>query len=82
MNHLIPSLGAAALALAISTPAFAFDTGGATGLSELSGAAAFAVNDEIDRKGRNRGGRSRPRVPGGSGCDDPGDILEHPECAG
>lgn len=24
--------------------------------------------------------RRRPRVPGGSGCDDPGDIIEHPEC--
>lgn len=24
--------------------------------------------------------RRRPRVKGGSGCDDPGDILEHPEC--
>jgi len=25
-------------------------------------------------------GRSRVRIPGGSGCDDPGDVLEHPEC--
>lgn len=24
--------------------------------------------------------RRRPRVPGGSGCDDPGDLIEHPEC--
>jgi hypothetical protein len=24
--------------------------------------------------------RSRPRVPGGSGCDDAHDIAEHPEC--
>jgi hypothetical protein len=24
--------------------------------------------------------RRKPRVPGGSGCDDPGDIAEHPEC--
>jgi hypothetical protein len=24
--------------------------------------------------------RRRPRVPGGSGCDDPQDIIEHPEC--
>lgn len=24
--------------------------------------------------------RRKPRVPGGSGCDDPDDILEHPEC--
>ena len=37
-----------------------------------------------DRKGDdgNDSGRRRPRIPGGSGCDDPGDILEHPECRG
>ena len=34
-----------------------------------------------DRGGDDSGsGRSRPRVPGGSGCDSPRDILEHPEC--
>lgn len=26
--------------------------------------------------------RSKPRVPGGSGCDDPEDLVEHPECQG
>lgn len=26
--------------------------------------------------------RRKPRVRGGSGCDDPGDIAEHPECGG
>lgn len=25
-------------------------------------------------------GRSKPRIPGGSGCDDPGDIQEHSGC--
>ncbi|MEQ1773962.1 MAG: hypothetical protein ABL891_09285, partial [Burkholderiales bacterium] len=25
-------------------------------------------------------GRGKPRVPGGSGCDDPRDLIEHPEC--
>jgi ABC-type transport system substrate-binding protein len=24
--------------------------------------------------------RRKPRVPGGSGCDDPRDLVEHPEC--
>lgn len=24
--------------------------------------------------------RNKPRVPGGSGCDDPEDLIEHPEC--
>jgi hypothetical protein len=26
--------------------------------------------------------RRKKRVPGGSGCDDPGDYFEHPECRG
>jgi hypothetical protein len=26
--------------------------------------------------------RGAPRLPGGSGCDDPDDIIEHPECVG
>lgn len=30
---------------------------------------------------RSGSGRRKPRIPGGSGCDDPGDILEHPECS-
>ena len=24
--------------------------------------------------------RRKKRIPGGSGCDDPGDVAEHPEC--
>ena len=24
--------------------------------------------------------RRKPRVPGGSGCDSPRDIIQHPEC--
>jgi len=34
-------------------------------------------NDGTDDSGS---GRDEPRIPGGSGCDDPEDILEHPEC--
>lgn len=26
--------------------------------------------------------RRRPRVPGGSGCDSPRDLIQHPECRG
>ncbi len=26
-------------------------------------------------------GRDKPRIPGGSGCDNAGDVAEHPECA-
>ena len=46
--------------------------------------------DDDDRRGgsssrssdddRSGSGRSRARIPGGSGCDDPGDVAEHPEC--
>lgn len=50
--------------------------------------------DEDDDRGRGRGrgsddgtmsgggksGSTKVRVPGGSGCDSPRDILEHPEC--
>ncbi len=49
--------------------------------------------DDDDDRGRGRGsddgakrgggsgsGRDRPRIPGGSGCDSPRDLLEHPEC--
>ena len=52
-------------------------------------------DDDDDRSGRDRdrsdrdrdrdrsgGSGRRARVPGGSGCDDPGDILEHSECSG
>ena len=42
-------------------------------------------DDSRSRPSRNDdsgSGRSRPRIPGGSGCDDPGDVQEHAECRG
>lgn len=33
-----------------------------------------------DRDDDSGSGRDRPRIPGGSGCDDPGDVAEHAEC--
>ncbi|MBF9036232.1 hypothetical protein HKCCE2091_18460 [Rhodobacterales bacterium HKCCE2091] len=48
-------------------------------------------DDDHDDDSRGRGGRDddrdsnsgrdRPRIPGGSGCDDAGDIAEHAECS-
>ncbi len=37
-----------------------------------------------DRQDGTRGGGhgGRPRIPGGSGCDDAHDLAEHPECRG
>jgi len=37
-------------------------------------------SDDNSNDDSNDSGRSKPRVPGGSGCDDPQDILEHSEC--
>ena len=34
---------------------------------------AWAADDLAEK-------RRRPRVPGGSGCDDPRDVAENPEC--
>jgi hypothetical protein len=36
--------------------------------------------DDSNDDDTNPSGRKKPRVPGGSGCDDAGDIAEHPEC--
>jgi hypothetical protein len=35
------------------------------------------ANDDSTQSNSNR---SKPRIPGGSGCDDAGDIAEHAEC--
>lgn len=36
-------------------------------------------DDDSDEDGSGSG-RDRPRIPGGSGCDDAGDAQEHAEC--
>lgn len=33
-----------------------------------------------DSAGSGGSGRTKVRIPGGSGCDSPADLLEHPEC--
>ena len=39
-------------------------------------------SDDDNDDDESGSGRSKPRVPGGSGCDDAGDIAEHAECKG
>ena len=39
-------------------------------------------NDDNDDNDDSGSGRSKPRVPGGSGCDDAGDVAEHASCGG
>lgn len=75
MKQHFATLCATALALAFAVPAQA---GSAPDLTFAKvGQPDLTLSDEIARKGRKK-----PRIPGGSGCDDPRDILEHPECAG
>ena len=66
MQKLLLTATLAALALSAVAPAQALNF--STGLFDAS------MIDSVDRRGR------RPRVPGGSGCDSPRDIIEHPEC--
>lgn len=66
MKTLILAGTAAILALSMMTPVSAQPLLKA-GLNVDSGVSEF------DK-------RRRPRVPGGSGCDSPRDLIEHPEC--
>lgn len=47
------------------------------GDDDRGGARGGGSNDD-----ESGSGRRKPRIPGGSGCDDAGDIAEHPECRG
>ena len=80
MKLLISTATAALVAFTFAVPAQAFDAAVVTGVSTAALVSVDAPQDAIDRRGR--GGRSKTRIPGGSGCDDPEDILEHPECSG
>ena len=87
MKRIILSTISAAAVAAIALPgtAAAFSS-----LTDLPSISTGAQDDGavIAKRGRGKGGngggsgsgRDKPRVPGGSGCDDPGDVAEHPEC--
>jgi hypothetical protein len=68
MKNLILTATLASLAFTLTTPIHAATKGASI--------AAFedALQGDFDK-------RKKKRVKGGSGCDDPEDILEHPECA-
>ncbi|MGB8813836.1 MAG: hypothetical protein WCC57_11680 [Paracoccaceae bacterium] len=66
MTKLILAMSGAALGLTLMTPV-AFAAPQADGFNTILDQAAFEK-------------RRKPRVPGGSGCDDAGDAAEHPEC--
>lgn len=67
MKTMLCALAAAAVTLTAAMPAFAF-AGSDTAIGAVQDQSVF------DRR--------KPRVPGGSGCDDPRDLIEHPECRG
>lgn len=47
----------------------------------VTGPASFASVDGYSSKSDAATfDRRRPRVPGGSGCDSPRDVRQHPEC--
>lgn len=65
MQKLILVATGIALGLTLLTPvAFAAPT--------ADGFKVAQIGADFDRR--------RPRVPGGSGCDSPRDLIEHPEC--
>ena len=65
MQKLILTASTAALVLSMIAPVAAMQL-------VKSGLMADSAVTEIDRR--------KPRVPGGSGCDTPRDIRQHPEC--
>lgn len=67
MKSLILATTLTAFGLALALPVQAASQP-AAGVS-----ADTLIQDDFDK-------RRKPRIPGGSGCDDPGDVLEHPEC--
>lgn len=68
MKTLILAATLASIAFTASTPVFAE-------VSSKPGLSAADLNPSDIEK------RRKKRVKGGSGCDDPGDVIEHPECA-
>ncbi len=67
MKMIVLAATLASLALTTTAPVFASPK-------------APGVYDQSAFQGADVEKRRKKRVKGGSGCDDAGDILEHPEC--
>jgi len=68
MQKFLFATAAATMMLSQSAPVFA----------AVASQDAFAVEKPLVTIDKRR----KARVPGGSGCDDPRDLIEHPECRG
>lgn len=62
-------------ALMLTTATLIALTLGAPSFAAGKGLPGIYTNDALTTVDRRK-----PRVPGGSGCDDPRDLIEHPEC--
>ena len=67
MKHALLSMTLAAFALSFAAPVMA----------AVQASALVSVGDMADSDLEKR---KKKRVKGGSGCDDAGDAIEHPEC--
>ena len=65
MKTILLLTAATTFGLVLGAPSFATSKG-------LPGIYSDDAISTVDRR--------KPRVPGGSGCDDPRDLIEHPEC--
>lgn len=65
MKNVLLMTSVTMIALTLGAPSFAAGKG-------LPGIYGDEAATTVDRR--------RPRTPGGSGCDDPRDLIEHPEC--
>jgi hypothetical protein len=72
LTVLLGSLVCASAMAASTTPSAATPAASAL-LRDLATTAKPALDDQQARR--------KPRVKGGSGCDDPRDLIEHPECS-
>jgi len=54
--------------------------GGRGGGNDDGNRGDHGVDDANTDDNLSGSGRDKPRIPGGSGCDDPGDVLEHADC--
>jgi hypothetical protein len=84
LHHILACSALALSGLSLTSTSMA-STNTATGVvpSYVATGTSITPEDgsfEVARRGRGGDGGRRPRVPGGSGCDDPRDIIEHPEC--
>jgi hypothetical protein len=71
LSMLLGTLACASAVAATTAPSSAI-LGGSVAAPDKALTAPWSVDDQLARR--------KPRVKGGSGCDDPDDLIEHPEC--